>query len=487
MAFHGSQMRDGRLVDCSKLISCLHCNMQRWSKCTHLNCRARSYEQCNPFSDDVEVRKKSHSTEYRVPMRTVYYRSIILKVLELYKKTLVGKKNHNYLNYEKTRLKRPGCIIDMMDGATVDKEYDGMRAQFKNARGAFEQENAEKDSNDPTRNERLFQCSIGYTLFYDGVQNFERNADTMYPLICSVMNCNPTERSKLGGGMFLTALHNVKTGSGVEHYILRELLATEMRQLEQGIIIRFPHPNANESTTVCVYLQGRAIFGHCDTVGLAHLLQIQGHGSRAGCVKCGKIHGRYVKAFKKSVYCGHRIFLHEHHILRKFGQNRYWGENNIRSNWTVEKQERYYDGYLTAAEEKEFEDAGDSVKFKLVKDFNPLTDSWEVPHHTCSREWITNPLKFRHFPHLWYNYDFPVKMFANSLWFPTDDRRPKKEFSLLHTEDYLNLAELKEALGSKHQSGVKGKCPLVEMTKCFRIENITYDLMHYLKLSLIHI
>jgi hypothetical protein len=52
-----------------------------------------------------------------------------------------------------------------------------------------------------------------HTFFYDGVTNFKRKSDSMYPLLVSVSNCNPSDRAKLGCGLFLAALHNVKPKS----------------------------------------------------------------------------------------------------------------------------------------------------------------------------------------------------------------------------------------------------------------------------------
>ncbi len=53
------------------------------------------------------------------------------------------------------------------------------------------------------------ECSLCLSFFYDGGVNYARNADSMWPLVTSVVNCNPSNRTKLGIGSSLSILHNM--------------------------------------------------------------------------------------------------------------------------------------------------------------------------------------------------------------------------------------------------------------------------------------
>lgn len=128
--------------------------------------------------------------------------------------------------------------------------------------------------NNETSQDIVYQCSLLLTLFYDGITLFDRNADSLWPLLCSVASCNPSHRSKLGVGLFLAALHNIRPGSGAEKYFLSEVLTEELMQLERGILFKFQHPVTFKE--VKVFLQARCIFTHLDTIALQHFGQIQG-------------------------------------------------------------------------------------------------------------------------------------------------------------------------------------------------------------------
>ena len=56
----------------------------------------------------------------------------------------------------------------------------------------------------------VHECSLGLTFFYDGGTNYKRSADSMWPLVTSVINCNPSNRTQLGIGSLphLTLVEN---------------------------------------------------------------------------------------------------------------------------------------------------------------------------------------------------------------------------------------------------------------------------------------
>jgi len=192
--------------------------------------------------------------------------------------------NHSLLKYmekspsgnAKYRVTREGCIIDTCDGTLVKEHNEAMRDRFRSVKRQFESENA---------SETLFMCSILLTLFYDGMILFERDSDSIWPMLCSVLNCDPSKRSKLGVGLFLNMLHNISVGSGAEQYLVDQILTNELKQLEEGIIFRFEHP-VDPTQTVTVFLQARCVFAHLDTTALQKFAKIKGSGSSYGC-KCG--------------------------------------------------------------------------------------------------------------------------------------------------------------------------------------------------------
>jgi len=77
MGFHGMQPylhKNDEQEDCSKLINCIKCGAQRYSKCSHKDCRSKIYAQCNPYL-------AGNSITHRLPIKTVYFRptSCVLK------------------------------------------------------------------------------------------------------------------------------------------------------------------------------------------------------------------------------------------------------------------------------------------------------------------------------------------------------------------------------------------------------------------------
>jgi len=301
----------------------MKCGAQRYSKCSHEDCHSKTYSQCNPHLPG------SHCITYRLPMRTVYYRPIIPKLLQMYQKSLT-KGNHDLLSYDKTRFKREGCITDILDGETIKEGFKSMKNQYRTV----------KERHDMLHpDEHLYQCSIGFTIFYDGITLFNRKSDSVSPLFVSVVNGNPSTRADLKENLFMAMLHNCKQNTGAERYLVKQMLAVEFQQLETGLVFRIDHPSPLQTTeknkTVSVYLQARCMFAHLDTIELQKVCQCQGSGSNAGCVSCGICRGRHIYTLKKTTYGGHRGLLGKDHILRRFGQQR---------TWTKEQIEAFYDG-----------------------------------------------------------------------------------------------------------------------------------------------
>jgi hypothetical protein len=309
VAFHGTQSLDGHLVDFSKLLHCPVCESPRYSHCSHPKCKDKEYLECDPFLCDTDGNHLHH--QKRTPLKTLFYRPITAKLLSLYKKSLTPG-NEGLLRYflPKYRVTREGCIIDINDGEEVKKQMSEMSEAFKSFQERY---------NMHTSDDTVYQCSLLLTLFYDGISLFDRNSDNLWPLLCSIASCNPSHRSKLGVGLFLAALHNIKPGSGAEKYFIKYLLTEELKILERGILFKFAHPVTNQD--VKVFLQARCIFTHLDTPALEHFALVQGHGSKHGCTLCSSLSGQWSTCLDRAVYNGERGRLHGAHWLRSFGQN----------------------------------------------------------------------------------------------------------------------------------------------------------------------
>jgi hypothetical protein len=312
IAYHGIQYnkKTGQMEDFSKLLECPECPTKRYTPCSHPNCKDKSYHQCSPFHQNSDSDPRlGHSN--RTPLKTLFYRPITAKLLALYKTSLTPG-NEGLLLYflPKNRVTRDGCTIDINDGQEVKKQMEEMSEAFKSFRERYKLKS----------DDIVYQCSLLLTMFYDGITMFDRNAESIWPLLVSIASCNPSHRSKLGVGLFLSALHNIKPGSGAEEYFIKNILTEELKVLERGILFKFAHPVT--SAEVKVFLQARCIFAHLDLPALEHFVKVQGHASLNGCTLCGDFHGQYSYCLGKVIYQGERGRLSRSHWLRLFGQTK---------------------------------------------------------------------------------------------------------------------------------------------------------------------
>lgn len=425
------------------------------------------------------------------------------------------KANQNLLNYRNKRFKKKDCIIDIHDGKKIDAHFKDMERIFLEVRRRFEANNGE---------ELLYQCSLGFTIFYDGITLFKRKSDSVSPLLCSVVNCNPSERSKLGGALFMNMLHNLRQNSGAEKYLIREMLTKEYKLLEKGFIIRIPHPEPKHpGQRVAAFLQARCLTGHLDLIEFQKFLGVMGNNSRPGCVRCGNCNGRKVEVLSKSVYTGHRALLHPNHILRRFGQTVLWD---------LDKQTKFYDGSLddgkvkpktttvttttttttttaegaattsTVTTEDTTQSKGGKSKKKQAASSSSATDATpEVATEVATPEvipatrpeierkprFIGDPValirpadyKTKERTDVWYNYKHFVSEFKDQLWYPTIDDRVKVH-AVMQNAEYLECAATKERDKLKQYKGVKSANALCEETKHVKFETFLYDYMHYI-------
>jgi hypothetical protein len=127
MAFRGSQIIGDNPVpqDCSELMNCLICGDPRFTKCGHKTCikKETAYKDCIPFNHG------HHSLLYRISMKRMFYRSIIIKLIELYCLSQM-EGMEGILDYENRRVKKAGKIIDILDGTEVRRQQLKMRRRY---------------------------------------------------------------------------------------------------------------------------------------------------------------------------------------------------------------------------------------------------------------------------------------------------------------------------------------------------------------------
>ncbi len=390
MAFRGfsTDAKTGRVIDHSTLIRCLICNNPRFSKCSHITCRKnkRSYDSCDPFvlkkfmkpmNDGTGrsfVMNRGHSLAQRVAMKRVYYRSIIGKLIQMYCLSLVDGFG-GILDYDSTRIKRKGKIIDILDGKTVKLQRKNMKERYCEVKKNWNNEYADLED--------LHECSLILTMCYDGVTNFKRKADSMWPMLCSIANCNPSHRGKIGTGMFLVMLHNAAMGSGVESHMMKEMLTEELKKLEEGVFFTIPMQKGFAERHV--FLQARLVYAHLDTKALEKVASIKLSNSLVGCTLCNLQRGVYRHCVHKCVYIGTRLPLHKYHKLRRCGQ-RVFKKDKLRKkeNGEVIEEERtsaqeyerlYYNGDVSSTDQIKLENA----EVRLNETAKKLPDSFSNP------------------------------------------------------------------------------------------------------------
>jgi hypothetical protein len=508
MAFMGTRMYRGKLVDCAELIYCLDCSAKRFSPCSHNDCKALgcTYDQCNLYAkqDDLSV-KKRHKT--RTALQTVFYRSTISKLVQLYCLSLTTG-NANLLKYNEIRRNREGMIQDICDGSHVKLHQGIMKDRFLEAKRAFEEANPGLV---------LFECSLGLTFFYDGGMNFKRSVDSMWPLLTSVVNCNPSDRTKLGLGCHLSSLHNL-SGSGVEKFLL-SLYTKELKALENGLLCVID--NGSTSKDHHFYLQARMLYMHADTKAVEKITYSKGSGSFM-CTACTQLKGVYNPALSKVGYPNMRDSVSVKHLSRFIGEKTFEAKTFVN---LVGKEKASYVATnidLTAAEHQERYYACDDTVFdvtmKMATQFelDTVTTDLRVINTAIGSGKIQYPLEIRNAPahlrkrletefvasKLWYNPLFPYCKVAKHCRFPYTDSRAEVPWQHVTNEQYLADAAMGDAKDeiyqtklaarmaagqpqplSKHDSSHNGRhsvSPIfAEKLESFTFLNVCFDFMHY--------
>ncbi len=290
------------ILEFRSLSYCPVCRAKRFHPCQYGNCRQNS--DCDAFAPNISVAHRNN----RNPQHIMYWRSIILKMLQLYKKSV--EEDPTIFAHDENRHKTPGHATDLFDGEVPREQIEQMREQHRAQSVLFA-------VNHP--GVVLHQCSLIFSVFNDGDQLFQRKSDSMWPMIGSIWNCDPSYRTKLGLGLFLIALHNLKVGSGAVQSMMDNIFAEELRALKNGLEFSFTH----NGELHYVYLQARCVYYHLDTRAYEKMCHVQAAGAMATCPDCSVgISGASRKIVNTRCYIGHSSFLPRTHMLRYLGQKK---------------------------------------------------------------------------------------------------------------------------------------------------------------------
>lgn len=163
---------------------CHTCSRPRFTKCCSNGC---TNEDCNPFTG-------GHSINARTPVRNMYLRPIIPLLQELVEWSMDSEDNHiyeyatRYVNekYGDTNKIPPTVMEDLLDGQHARTHLAEMNARFVTM---------QKELKKPNMVQKTFILSVAY----DGGNIFNRhNTGSVWPVVVSILNCNPSDRITQG-------------------------------------------------------------------------------------------------------------------------------------------------------------------------------------------------------------------------------------------------------------------------------------------------
>ncbi len=291
------------ILDFKELLCCPVCRANRYYPCQYGTCKLGI--ACDPFDPNTTIPHK----ESRNPQHVMYWRSIILKMLQMYKRSM--EEDPSIFAHDANRHRTPGHATDLLDGEVPREQMTQMRAQHNFRAESFAIEHP---------GVVLHECSLVFSVFNDGDQLFKRKADSLWPMIGSIWNCDPSYRTKLGLGLFLIALHNLSVGSGAVQSLMDNVFAEELKALKNGVVFSFKRKNGNIHY---VHLQARCVYYHLDTRAYEKMLHVQAAGAMAMCPKCDVgISGASRHIVNVRCYIGHSSFLAANHMLRFLGEKK---------------------------------------------------------------------------------------------------------------------------------------------------------------------
>jgi hypothetical protein len=337
----------------------------------------------------------------------------------MYKSSLVG---FNPFKYLENRHHQIGHMSDVVDSPVFRDHTADMHAHYVQFRNSY------------VGVAELVEFSLCLSLFYDGDKLYKRSNDGMWPLLASVLNCDPSYRSKMGLGLFSLCLHNLPVGSPAEQSIIDDLVTEELKQLENGIVFEFKDDNGDLKA---VFIQARSICWNVDTRAYEKVFHSSTSPSHFGCPRCGDCHGLSRTITGAPAYIGATLFLDENHALRHLARNPmppgYFGED--------EKINKELGVVLTAAARRtRVRGDGGDIDAEAAAEEDMIGDNYEDvvirdPSSLRGPHPLYLPRKYT-----WVSEKFPYRYFSEAIDSAVTDTRPQRPLSLIHHDEYVDNA-----------------------------------------------
>jgi hypothetical protein len=246
----------------AELIKCPDCHAMRFTPC---RAKSHKYDSLNIGSDECAVGAAAVCDPFlgphkygRYAKRTMFYRSITAVVKSMIEWEY--EKDVFIYNYSETRHQNddPHVVEDILDSIQAKVNVKAMHSRFLRAKA---------------KNPNLVEVSLLFGEFYDGGPLFGRKAKSIWPLVLTILNCNPSDRMKYGIGMFVAGLHDLTVGCGAEQSLFDDYFIPELQKLRDGIFFTVKN---SVGVDVEIFLQCRLIVHTLDTPALQKTAGIHG-------------------------------------------------------------------------------------------------------------------------------------------------------------------------------------------------------------------
>jgi hypothetical protein len=206
------------------MVKCPHCKEPRYSQCSQTSCKGKKYEQCK------------HKLSLRCPLRSMYYRSIIYVLTYKFMKELKNKKKqYSYLSYleknisDTKKTKNNTVITDTIYSDPVIQQYSLMCQFFTSKLEPFYRNKYPKY--------KIEMKNFILSGFFDADTFFKRKGDSVWAYLISIHNCCPSDRMKLGKGLFLSIYHKEQLSTSSSKFLMEKVFGQELTALEYGVPI----------------------------------------------------------------------------------------------------------------------------------------------------------------------------------------------------------------------------------------------------------
>jgi hypothetical protein len=417
-----------------------------------------------------------------ISVKLLYYRPIIPLICELLEfPDFVRALNYKYF---KTPPPPPPdgadedefCYEDVSDGRNFKKHMNEMDENFIKNEEKYES--------------TLIKINLLISQFYDGIQVFHKRYKSFWPLMITILNLPPSIRNKIGVGMFLITMFSGVQGTPAENYMFDKCFVEELKMLQEGLIIYCREKY--------FFVQVRLIYHCVDTKALGKLIKTHEANSLMGCPFCEIGKGSKRAKLDKVVYPGHRILLHDNHLLRYFGKSQvccppsYYAQEIVflEECETIEQDSRhlFHAQYLhlkKKMESLEIFEFSERLLPQIVYSGSCEVENKTKAQYEAIRKNTNQFYVNRDEAYMWYHEHFAPTLFTEYLQFVHCDLRKQISNTRISNDQYVaNGLEAEELNSNKRVKkefavdGVKGICPFCELSYFDYATDICYDPFH---------